>query len=75
MPQAATAKTLYVFILATRETLKRNFIITIQDYNIKTGAEYFANILAANNGDVFTTIGQYNGWRLGMTYVRIVPYI
>lgn len=38
------------------------------DYNIKTGAEYFANILAANNGDVFTTIGQYNGWRLGMTY-------
>ncbi|KAN0129199.1 hypothetical protein V8E53_012898 [Lactarius tabidus] len=38
------------------------------DYNIKTGAEYFANRLAANNGDVFTTVGEYNGWRPGMTY-------
>jgi len=38
------------------------------DYNIKTGTEYFANILAAKNGDVFETVGTYNGWYPGMTY-------
>ncbi|KAF8265809.1 hypothetical protein EI94DRAFT_271524 [Lactarius quietus] len=38
------------------------------DYNIKTGAEFFANLLASNNGDVFRTCGEYNGWRPGMTY-------
>ena len=49
---------------------KHRFIVS-QDYNIKTGAEFFADILAANNGDVFKTIGTYNGWYPGMTYVRI----
>ncbi|KAI0305544.1 lysozyme-like domain-containing protein [Multifurca ochricompacta] len=38
------------------------------DFNIKTGAQYFTNVLAQNNGDVFKTIGEYNGWSVGMTY-------
>ena len=75
MHQTATAKTLYVFLASTREILKHNFISLSQDYNIKTGAEYFANLLATNNGDTFITIGQYNGWYPGMTYVRIITYI
>jgi hypothetical protein len=25
--------------------------------------------LASNGGDVFSTIGEYNGWKPGMTYV------
>ena len=54
----------------------RDTILSLsQDYNIKTGAEYFANLLATNNGDTFITIGQYNGWYPGMTYVRIITYI
>ncbi|KAH8993969.1 glycoside hydrolase family 23 protein [Lactarius akahatsu] len=38
------------------------------DFNIRTGAEFFATLLAVNNGDIFTTIGKYNGWHHGMTY-------
>jgi hypothetical protein len=34
-----------------------------------TGAQYFADTLASNNGNVLVTIGQYNGWRVGMTQV------
>ena len=63
-----------LFFAPSRDGLK-DFITVTQDYNIKTGAEFFANLLAANNGDVFKTVGKYNGWRLGMTYVRIIPYI
>jgi hypothetical protein len=59
----------------SREISNHRSIIVTQDYNIKTGAEYFANLLAANNGDVFTTIGEYNGWHPGMTYVRIVHLV
>jgi hypothetical protein len=40
-----------------------------QDYNIKTGAEYFASILEEDNGAILLTIGRYNGWKQGMTYV------
>ena len=40
-----------------------------QDFNIRTGAEFFAATLASNGGDVFSTIGEYNGWEPGMTYV------
>ncbi|KAH9022246.1 lysozyme-like protein [Lactarius hengduanensis] len=32
------------------------------DFNIRIGAEFFATLLAANKGDIFTTIGKYNGW-------------
>ena len=39
----------------------------LQDYNIRTGAKYSAQTLASNNGNVLQTIGQYNGWPLGMT--------
>ncbi|KAL5507529.1 hypothetical protein ACEPAH_6985 [Sanghuangporus vaninii] len=38
------------------------------DFNIRTGAKYIADTLAANNGDVLLTIGQYNGWTRGLTY-------
>lgn len=40
-----------------------------QDYNIKTGAAYFASVLEQNCGDILLTIGEYNGWKHGMTYV------
>ena len=40
-----------------------------QDFNIRAGAEFFAATLASNGGDVFSTIGEYNGWKPGMTYV------
>ncbi|KAL5528681.1 hypothetical protein ACEPAF_7818 [Sanghuangporus sanghuang] len=40
------------------------------DFNIRTGAKYIADTLAANNGDVLLTIGQYNGWTRGLTYDR-----
>ena len=33
-----------------------------------TGAKYFSDSLAANNGNVLLTIGQYNGWHQGMTF-------
>jgi hypothetical protein len=48
-------------------------LLTIgQDFNIKTGAAFFATLLEDNCGDIFLTIGQYNGWKHGMTYVRDV---
>lgn len=39
------------------------------DFNIRTGAKYFADNLKANNGDLLKSIGSYNGWIQGMTYV------
>lgn len=39
------------------------------DFNIKTGAKYFSNTLKSNNGDLLKSIGNYNGWTEGMTYV------
>ncbi|KAF5370720.1 hypothetical protein D9758_001899 [Tetrapyrgos nigripes] len=38
------------------------------DYNIKTGAEYFARTLKDKGGDLLQAIGSYNGWFKGMTY-------
>ncbi|EMD39344.1 glycoside hydrolase family 23 protein [Gelatoporia subvermispora B] len=38
------------------------------DYNIMTGAKFFADTLASNNYNVLQTIGNYNGWPWGMTY-------
>ncbi|ORY21755.1 hypothetical protein BCR39DRAFT_553057 [Naematelia encephala] len=37
------------------------------DYNIQRGAEIFNQYLRANGGSVFESVGQYNGWRSGMT--------
>ncbi|KAF8210493.1 glycoside hydrolase family 23 protein, partial [Mycena galopus ATCC 62051] len=36
-------------------------------FNIKTGAAYMATTLAANNGNILETIGNYNGWYKGLT--------
>jgi hypothetical protein len=37
------------------------------DFNIKVGARFFADTLESNNGDVLKSIGQYNGWAVGLT--------
>ena len=37
-----------------------------------TGAKYFADSLAANNGDFLKTLGKYNGWEEGMDVVSIL---
>ncbi|KAF8160827.1 glycoside hydrolase family 23 protein [Crassisporium funariophilum] len=37
------------------------------DFNIRTGAKFFADTLARNNGDLFLSVGQYNGWHRGLT--------
>ncbi|KAI0268647.1 glycoside hydrolase family 23 protein [Gloeopeniophorella convolvens] len=49
------------------EGAPRNDCLNI-DFNIGAGAKYFANVLEYNNGDVFQTVGMYNGWNLGMIY-------
>ncbi|KAK0485772.1 glycoside hydrolase family 23 protein [Armillaria novae-zelandiae] len=38
------------------------------EFNILAGCKYFSKQLAANNGDVLLTCGNYNGWFKGMTY-------
>ncbi|KAI0066097.1 hypothetical protein BV25DRAFT_1820969 [Artomyces pyxidatus] len=38
------------------------------DYNIRTGAQFFMDTLNGNGGDVFKTVGNYNGWFKGMTF-------
>ena len=37
------------------------------DYNIKTGASYFAQQLKDNDNNVFLALGTYNGWYKGLT--------
>ncbi|TFL02451.1 glycoside hydrolase family 23 protein [Pterulicium gracile] len=37
------------------------------DFNIRTGAAYFAKNLKEDGGNVLLSIGRYNGWRKGMT--------
>ncbi|KAJ7045718.1 lysozyme-like protein [Mycena alexandri] len=37
------------------------------DFNVKTAAAYFANNLDDNGGNLLLTIGQYNGWDVGLT--------
>ncbi|KAJ7680521.1 lysozyme-like protein [Mycena polygramma] len=39
-------------------------------YNIKTGAMYFARALSDNGGNVLRSVGEYNGWTLGMTQAK-----
>ncbi|KIJ49621.1 glycoside hydrolase family 23 protein [Sphaerobolus stellatus SS14] len=38
------------------------------DYNIRTGAQFFADTLAGSGGNVIATLGKYNGWYTGLTY-------
>ncbi|PCH36436.1 glycoside hydrolase family 23 protein [Wolfiporia cocos MD-104 SS10] len=38
------------------------------DYNIRTGVEFFSATLQNNGGSLLLTIGNYNGWPLGMTF-------
>jgi len=40
------------------------------DFNIHQGTQFLANTLTKNKGNVLITIGQYNGWYEGMTYVQ-----
>lgn len=40
------------------------------NFNIRTGAKFFADTLAANNGNVLESIGQYNGWFPGLTVAK-----
>ncbi|KAG6885977.1 hypothetical protein C0993_006904 [Termitomyces sp. T159_Od127] len=43
------------------------------NFNVETGAKYFAATLKANGGNVLAAVGTYNGWYKGMTYVG--PFI
>ncbi|RDB25477.1 Membrane-bound lytic murein transglycosylase F [Hypsizygus marmoreus] len=38
------------------------------DFNIRTGARYFADTLNNNGGNLLLSIGSYNGWFEGLTY-------
>ncbi|KAJ7091163.1 glycoside hydrolase family 23 protein [Mycena epipterygia] len=40
------------------------------DFNIRTGAKYFADTLAGNNGNILLSIGEYNGWFEGLTVAK-----
>ncbi|TFK44405.1 lysozyme-like domain-containing protein [Crucibulum laeve] len=40
------------------------------DFNIRTGAKFFADTLNGNNGDLLLSLGQYNGWYRGLTYAK-----
>ncbi|KXN91060.1 hypothetical protein AN958_03127 [Leucoagaricus sp. SymC.cos] len=38
-----------------------------RDFNIRTGAKYFADTLDDLDGDVLKAVGRYNGWCPGLT--------
>ncbi|KAJ7647090.1 glycoside hydrolase family 23 protein [Roridomyces roridus] len=40
------------------------------NFNIKTGAAFFAKTLESNGGDLLLSIGQYNGWYQGLTVAK-----
>lgn len=40
------------------------------DYNIKTGARFFAQTLEDNGGSLLLAIGEYNGWYKGLTVAK-----
>jgi hypothetical protein len=66
--QAVTAGTLSVTPLQkSHPSLTRLYM---QRFNIRTGAHFFSQTLADNGGNVLTSIGMYNGWYPGLTYVR-----
>lgn len=37
------------------------------EFNVRTAARYFANVLKDNGGNVLRSVGTYNGWAPGMT--------
>ncbi|THH32276.1 hypothetical protein EUX98_g1926, partial [Antrodiella citrinella] len=37
------------------------------DYNIRTGVQFFASTLQGNGNNVVKTLGNYNGWSIGLT--------
>ena len=43
--------------------------VTLQGYNVGTGAKYFSDSLAENGGNFLLTLGRYNGWEQGMDIV------
>jgi hypothetical protein len=45
-----------------------------QEFNIKTGTEYFVSVLEEDGGDILLTVGRYNGWKNGMTHVCDEPF-
>jgi hypothetical protein len=45
--------------------------ISYQDFNIGMGARYFAETLKNNGGDLLLSIGMYNGYQRGLTFVRL----
>ena len=45
---------------------------SLQNYNIMTGAKYFADTLNGNDGNLLLTIGGYNGWPRGLTVVCFI---
>ncbi|KAF5380457.1 hypothetical protein D9615_004598 [Tricholomella constricta] len=40
------------------------------DFNIRTGAKFFADTLNRNGGDLLLSIGSYNGWHRGLTFAK-----
>ncbi|KAJ7497530.1 lysozyme-like protein [Mycena latifolia] len=40
------------------------------EFNIRTGAKYFAQTLSDNGGNLLLSIGNYNGWESGLTVAK-----
>ncbi|KAJ7583936.1 glycoside hydrolase family 23 protein [Mycena floridula] len=40
------------------------------DFNIGAGASYFKGVLDSNKGDLLRSLGNYNGWSVGMTHAK-----
>lgn len=45
-------------------------LVINKEYNIRTGTEFFSTTLKNNDGNLLLTLGNYNGWPEGMTFVR-----
>jgi len=39
-------------------------------FNIKTGAAYFRTVVDSHNGNLVQSVGEYNGWDIGMTVAK-----
>jgi soluble lytic murein transglycosylase-like protein len=40
------------------------------DFNIRTGARYFAKTLGEKGGNLVEAVANYNGWTKGLTYAK-----
>lgn len=63
-----------LFVLLLQHQSRLNHMRCFQGYNVRTGAKYFADTLAANGGNFFLTLGGYNGWEKGMNVVSTFSY-